>query len=412
MRVLMLSWEYTPHIVGGLGKHVAELVPALVDAGAEVHLVTPAYGGGETEESLGGQSRVYRVPPPGPSEDMSRMGMPTNFFMNAWRTNINLESKGRELFEKYNYSFDLIHAHDWLIAFSAVALKNGCKVPLLSTIHATEMGRNRGVLHDDMQRDIHSTEWWLTFESWRVITTSQFMLAQIKQQFDLPTDKVDIIANGIDTARFDALNGVDLGDFRARWAQADEPIVFFIGRLVPEKGAQMIVEAAPQILSQIPNARFIIAGTGGYRGELERRAIELGVEERITFAGFVSDEDRDKLYKVCNAAVFPSLYEPFGIVALEAMAAGAPVIVSDTGGLSEVVKLHENGLKVHAGDPGSLAWGIVHTLAHPDWSRQRAANARREVGENYNWPHIAKQTIDVYNRVSKEAIAIGWGRRG
>ncbi len=292
-----------------------------------------------------------------------------------------------------------------------MALKNGCKMPLLATIHATEMGRNRGVLHDDMQRDIHSTEWWLTFEAWRVITTSQFMLAQIREQFDLPSDKVDIIANGIDTARFDALDGVDLTDFRAKWAAPDEPIVFFVGRLVPEKGAQIIVEAAPQVLSQIPNARFVIAGTGGYRAELERRAWELGVHEHINFAGFISDDDRDKLYKVCNAAVFPSFYEPFGIVALEAMAAGAPVIVSDTGGLSEVVELHETGLKVYPSDPGSLAWGIVHTLAHPDWSRQRAANARREVRENYNWPHIAKQTIDVYNRVSKEAAKIGWGKR-
>ncbi len=411
MRVLMLSWEYTPHIVGGLGKHVAEVVPALVAAGAEVHLVTPAYGGGEAEESLGGASRVYRVPPPGPSEDMSRMGMPTNFFMNAWRTNINLESKGRELLERYQYDFDLIHAHDWLVAFSGVALKSGYKMPLLSTIHATEMGRNRGVLHDDMQRDIHTTEWWLTFESWRVITTSQFMLSQIRAQFDLPPDKIDIVANGIYTARFDALDGVDLSDFRARWAGADEPIVFFIGRLVPEKGVQIIVEAAPQVLRQIPNARFIIAGTGGYRSELERRAGELGVQERINFAGFVSDEDRDKLYKVCNAAVFPSLYEPFGIVALEAMAAGAPVIVSDTGGLSEVVKLHETGLKVWPGSPDSLAWGIVHTLQHLDWSAQRAANARREVRELYNWPHIAAQTIDVYNRVTAEAVKIGWGKR-
>lgn len=412
MRVLMLSWEYTPHIVGGLGKHVAEVVPALVQAGAEVHLVTPAYGGGEAEESLGGASRIYRVPPPGPSEDMSRMGMPTNFFMNAWRTNINLEGKGREVLERFNYQFDLIHAHDWLVAFSGVALKSGCRMPLLATIHATEMGRNRGVLHEQMQRDIHTTEWWLTFEAWRVVTTSQFMLQQIQQQFDLPADKIDIIANGIDTARFDALDGVDLSDFRTKWAQPDEPIVFFVGRLVPEKGAQMLVEAAPAVLSQVPNARFVIAGTGGYRSDIERRVWELGVQDHVTFAGFVSDDDRDKLYKVCNAAVFPSLYEPFGIVALEAMAAGAPVIVTETGGLAEVVKLHETGLKVYPGDAGSLAWGITHTLQHPDWAAQRATNARREVRELYNWPHIAQQTIDVYNRVSAEAVAIGWGKRG
>lgn len=413
MRVLMLSWEFTPHVVGGLGKHVVELVPPLIEAGAEVHLVTPLgdEGGAAEEEALpggNGQSRVYRVYRPGPTSDMTRMGLPSNFFMNCWRTNINLENRASEVMKQLD--FDLIHAHDWLVSFSAIALKNTAHRPLLSTIHATELGRNRGKLHEPMQHDIHNAEWWLAYESWRVITTTQYMAQEIATNFQLPADKIDIIPNGIDPSRFEALDGVDLSDFRATLAAPDEPIIFFVGRLVPEKGSQVLVETAPLVLQSVPNARFVIAGTGGYRAEAERRAAELGVADRVRFLGFISDEDRDKLYKVGNVAVFPSLYEPFGIVALEAMAAATPVVVSDTGGLSEVVQLHETGLKVHPNDPASLAWGITHTLAHPDWSRQRVANARTAVYDQYLWPRIAEQTVAVYEKVAADARAQGWGR--
>jgi len=411
MRVLMLSWEYTPHVVGGLGKHVVELVPPLIAEGVEVHLVTPRYGEGEAEEAIpggNGQSRVYRVDAPGPTEDMSRMGLPDNFFMNCWRTNINLENRGNELFKQGG--FDLIHAHDWLVSFSAVALKNTNHSPLISTIHATELGRNRGQLHEAMQHDIHNAEWWLTYESWRVITTTRFMAQEIVSNFQLPANKLDIIANGIDPTRFEQLAGRDLTAFRATLAAPNEPIIFFVGRLVPEKGAQVLIEAAPLILQEVPNARFVIAGTGGYRKAIEQRAQELGVAERVNFLGFISDEDRDKLYKVGSVAVFPSLYEPFGIVALEAMAANTPVVVSDTGGLSEVVQLHETGIKVYPDDPASLAWGITHTLQHPDWSSQRVDNARAVVYRDFLWPHIAEQTTAVYARTASEAQAQGWGR--
>ena len=129
------------------------------------------------------------------------------------------------------------------------------------------------------------------------------------------------------------------------------------------------------------------------------------------FPGRISDDDRDRLYKVADCAVFPSLYEPFGIVALEAMAAGCPVVASDTGGLSEVINLHENGLKVYPNDPDSLAWGILQTLVHPDWARGRAANARRDVDTLYNWDRIAKMTKAVYERVVGEARAGDWAYR-
>src|SRR5512140_473790 len=261
MRILMLSWEYPPHVIGGLGSHVAELVPALARAGVEVHLVTPRWKGGAlksviarnevTKQSLKRGTEiataqkvrlamtgatVYRVPVP--------KNLTNDFFVDAQTTNALLEKQCAALWKKVG-GFDLIHAHDWLVAFAAANLKRTHKTPLLSTIHATERGRGRGSLGGDTAQAINNTEWWLTYESWRVITTSAFMANEVKNYFQTPSDKVDIVPNGIDAARFDMLNGTRLKTFRAKWAKKDERIVFFVGRLVHEKGAQLIVEATP-----------------------------------------------------------------------------------------------------------------------------------------------------------------------
>src|SRR5207249_1386715 len=147
-----------------------------------------------------------------------------------------------------------------------------------------------------------------------------------------------------------------------------EPIVYYVGRMVPEKGLSVLIDAVPLVLQQWPSVKFVLAGGGGYANDLRAKASALGVADNIIFAGRVSDEVRDALFKVADCAVFPSLYEPFGIVALEAMAAGTPVVVSEVGGLPEVVDLHVTGITVHPNDPVSLAWGILHTPKNPERS--------------------------------------------
>lgn len=406
MKVLMLSWEYPPHIVGGLGKHVVELVPELVSAGVEVHLVVPRLSDGALKEPLPradgspatNGSMVYRI------EVGSHYG---DFFTNTWHNNVNFEAFCSHLIHQEG-GFDLIHNHDWLSAFATIGAKANFHIPMLTTIHATEMGRNHGHLYNEMQRQIHQTEWWLTFEAWRVIACSKYMAWEIENYFGVPISKVDIIPNGVDPRRFDALNGLDLSEFRLDFARPDEPIVYYVGRIVPEKGLTFLVDAVPLVLSQWPGVKFVIAGSGGHVNDLRAKAYALGVADNIIFPGRVSDDVRDGLFKVADCAVFPSLYEPFGIVALEAMAAGTPVVVSDTGGLSEVVDLHKTGIKVHPYDAGSLAWGILHTLQHPEWSRERAASANAIVRDLYNWPRIVRMTIDVYERVASEARQGKW----
>lgn len=399
MKALMLSWEYPPHVVGGLGKHVAELAPALSTEGVDVHVVTPRWAGGAEEEQVEGV-HVYRVEPPPHSEL-------TDFVTDAQRTNWRLQDKVREIAQATG-GFDVIHAHDWLVAFAASSLKHELRTPLLSTIHATEWGRNHGYIGSETSRAIHSTEWWLVYESWRVIACSQYMADEIGRIFRAPTDKIDVIPNGIDTRRFDALEGTDFADFRQHYAAPDERIVFHVGRIVHEKGMGVLVEAAPRVLAGFPQAKFVIAGTGGYLEHARRRAAELGVGDKMYFTGFVPDADRDRLFKVADVAVFPSLYEPFGIVALEAMAAGAPVVVSDVGGLGEVVEHNETGLKVYPNNPDSLAWGILETLKHPDWAAARAANAYQRVRSDYNWRNIADRTAAVYERIAAERKETNW----
>jgi len=403
MRVLMFSWEYPPHVVGGLGAHVAALVPALARAGIEVHLVTPRWNGGDAHQVIVGDKTrtrrkhvgnaiVYRVEPP-----VAKLG---NFLADVLQTNLGFLEQGHALVNKYG-GFDLIHAHDWLVASAAMSLGRLHKTELLATIHATQRGRARGHLSGETACAIDRIEGWLAYEARRVICASRFMANEVVSYFEVSADKVDVVPNGVDAAPFDALEHADLSEFRAQWARPEERIVFFVGRLVHEKGVHLLVEAVPRIVAEIPQTRVIIAGAGEMSDCLKRRAWELGVADKVLIAGFVSDSDRDRLFKVADVAVFPSLYEPFGIVALEAMAARCPVVASSMGGLSEVVQHDVNGATVYPDNVESLAWGLLHTLRYPDRAQARAAVAYRMVKEEYGWDRVAARTIEVYDRIVK-----------
>ncbi|MCG2767389.1 MAG: glycosyltransferase family 4 protein [Chloroflexota bacterium] len=399
MRVLMLSWEYPPYVIGGLGKHVAELVPALAQQDVEVHLVTPRWTGGDSTEKHD-NLHIHRVDPPPPADGQ-------DFHTLAWQANRNMEEESTRLLAQEG-PFHLIHAHDWLTAFSASALKHSFRLPLVVTIHATERGRGRGHLSTDTQWAINNVEWSLAYEAWRIIACSKFMTQEIVDYFNAPEDKIDIIPNGVDTSRFDRWDGVDLTSFRSMYALPDEKIVFYVGRIVQEKGLHILIETVPRILRSFPKAKFVIAGTGPLLSDLRRRTWELGLFSKVLFTGFIPDEDRDRLFKVADCAIFPSMYEPFGIVALEAMAAKVPVVVSEVGGLKEVVQHAETGITVYPDNTESLAWGILHTLEHPDWAQARVKSAYREVVNLYNWDRIAKLTRKVYERVVEERARASW----
>ena len=400
----MLSAEYPPNMVGGLGKHVESLSYALAALGIEVVLVTPrgARGGAPEEVPVQGLT-VYRVEiSPGRTESL---------LSDTQAMNDELVQAAAEIIERTG-PVNLIHAHDWLVASVGIKLKHLWRKPLLVTIHATERGRYQGELPSELSRAINDIEAELISEAWRVIVTSYFMAHELVAYFGVSNDKIDVVPNAVSTAPYDGLRREELVDFRRQFAADDESIVFYVGRVVYEKGLQVLVAAAPQILTYTPKAKFVIAGRGPMADELRLQAERLGIGPRFYFTGFIADDDRDKLFVVSDVAVFPSIYEPFGIVALEAMAARVPVVTSAVGGLTEVVENHVTGILAVPNNPDSLAWAVVHTLSRPDWAAARVENAYRRVCEQFNWERVAEQKKGIYDRIAEECKTNDWCRGG
>lgn len=393
MKVLMLSWEYPPASVGGLARHVEELAASLNDVG-EVHVLTRSISGVPRPED---QVQVHRAEPYSLNS--------IDFLGWVFQLNIALVERGIQVFQDYG-PFDIIHAHDWLVAFAARALKYAYHVPLVATIHATEAGRNQG-LHNDVQRYISSVEWWLAYEAWRVIVCSQHMYHEVRRLFQVPDDKLEVVPNGVSPEKFQVQPDYHL---RLQYASPWEKIIFFVGRLVPEKGVQVLLHAMPAILRGCPEAKLIVAGQGPMEGELKYMAQNLGLGPKVYFTGYLDDQQRNDLYAVADVAVFPSLYEPFGIVALEAMAAGTPVVVADTGGLGEVVTHGENGLKAFPGSASSLAENVVRVLQEPGLAASLRREAAGLIASRFNWQEIARRTYVIYQQVAGEALQVDWGQ--
>ena len=349
MKILMLTWEYPPRIVGGIARVVHDLSKRLIKDGHEVTVVTYKDGDVPYYENDKGVE-VYRVD--------NYMIHPNNFIDWIMQLNFNLVSKATEVINK-NGKFDVIHAHDWLVANAAKTLKNSFNIPVVSTIHATEAGRNSGI-HDDTQRYINDTEWLLTYESTEVIVNSNYMKGHVQGLFGLPYDKINVVPNGINLNNF---TGIDRDyDFRRQYAMDNEKIILYMGRLVYEKGVQHLISAMPKILENYHDSKLIIAGKGGMLDELKAQVYNLGLSNKVYFTGYLNAKQVQKMYKCADVAVFPSTYEPFGIVALEAMLAGVPTVVSDIGGLNEIVEHRVDGMKSYAGNPNSIADSVLSLL--------------------------------------------------
>ena len=402
MRVIMLSWEYPPKIVGGISPHVYGLAHALVAQGVEVHVVTCEHPGAAAEAVEDGIT-LYRVTPSGPGNDFIHWVQLLNDAM--------LERAGAlvaELLNKGDGQALLLHAHDWLTHYASAALKHKYHLPLVATIHATEYGRNNGI-HGPTQEYINSVETQLQNEAWRVIVCTEFMKRECEIAFATPWNKMDVVPNGVEAAKFalPEFTPNEKAEFRARYAAPDEKIIFFVGRMVREKGVQVLIEALPKVRWDYHDAKLLICG-GGQREHLVNLAATLGMERHVYFAGFVPDDDLMKIYSIIDIACFPSLYEPFGIVALEAMAAKVPVVVSDAGGLPEVVENNVTGITTYAGSPNSLADGLLRLLHEPDTAERLVDAAYTRVLTTFNWDTIASQTITVYDRIWTEYLMSDW----
>ena len=392
MKILMLTWEYPPRIVGGIARVVHDLSHKLVKDGNEVAVVT--YKEGDCPEFENDKGvKVYRVE--------NYMIHPNNFTDWIMQMNFTLTAKATQLINEQG-PFDCIHAHDWLVTYSAKTLKDAFKIPIVSTIHATESGRNSGI-HDDVQRYINDTEWLLTYESSQVIVNSNFMKNDIQRIFGLPYDKINVIPNGVNLNKFSGV--VRDYDFRRQYAMDNEKIILYVGRLVYEKGVQHLIGAMPKILANYHDAKLVICGRGGMLDELRQEAHNLGIDNKVYFAGYCDTKKVQKMYKCADVAVFPSTYEPFGIVALEGMLSGTPTVVSDVGGLNEIVDHGVNGMKSYAGNSNSIADSVLSLLFDAKLCDTVSKNAIKKVKEQYNWNKIAQDTHYVYEQAISQSEA-------
>ncbi|WML45314.1 glycosyltransferase family 4 protein [Neobacillus sp. PS3-40] len=388
LTILILSWEYPPNVVGGLSRHVSGLAIHLARIGFNVHVITAGNGDLPQYEKIYNVN-VHRVKPLNEQD--------SHFFSWIGGLNLAMVQKATEL------KFDLIHVHDWLVGVAGIVLKETFVCPLLTTIHATEHGRNNGI-HNEIQRFIHQKEQQLMGESDQIIVCSKYMKSELISVFKVREEKIVIIPNGIEEKKAIIKSEKVFSDWE------DKKIIFSIGRIVEEKGFKTIINTASLVKEKGLNIFFVIAGKGPmlerYRNEVNRRKLS----DHLAFIGYISDEEKNSYILQSDITVFPSLYEPFGIVALESMILGKPTIVSNVGGLKSIIGHMDSGLLMAPGDAKSLLEQIIFLLDNPEKAKDIGFQGKKVVRALYGWKRVAsetKRTIEdmlINNRINNQEI--------
>jgi glycogen(starch) synthase len=389
VKVLMVSWEYPPVVIGGLGRHVHHLATALAEAGHEVVVLSRRQSGTDpsthpsTDEIVEGVRVVAAAQDPHEFDFGSDMMAWTLAMGHAMvRSGLTLRTKRGQPWQP-----DVVHAHDWLVAHPAIALAEYFDVPFVSTIHATEAGRHSGWVSGAISRQVHAVESWLVHESDSLITCSASMADEITDLFGPGLSETRVIRNGIDVARW---------PFADRRPKTGPAHLLYLGRLEYEKGVHDLIAALPRIRRTHPGTTLTVAGTGTQQQWLTEQARKHKVLKAITFAGHLNHEQLVALLHTVDAAVLPSHYEPFGIVALEAAATGTPLVTSNAGGLGEAVIDGVTGMSFPPGDISRLATAVRAVLDDPDGAQQMAIAARDRLTSDFDWDSVADETAQVY----------------
>jgi glycogen synthase len=393
MRVLLVSWEYPPVIEGGLGRHVRKLAEHLAQDGVEVHVLTRGGRQLPVEEERHGVV-VHRVAEPQFPKDVKA------FVRWVDAMNRDMRELGDGLCERYEFA--LVHSHDWLVAGAAEPLARGLGVPWLTTVHATEYGRHQGWVQNHPQSHIHAVERAMVRRADRVITCSRYMQSHVSTVFGVSPRRISVIPNGIDPRDLEPVAD-DLPALRACFARPDERLVLLVGRLVYEKGFHLALDALAPVVKRLRNVRFVVAGTGTAEAELKRQARRLGLTRYGSFLGWIGDDMLHSLYRVAEIVIVPSIYEPFGLVALEAMASGCVCVVADTGGLREVIPAGGSvGLRFPSRDSEALGEALERVLTDDDARTRLVAEAREHVLK-FDWAEVSRRTTAVYESLTSDA---------
>ena len=388
VRVLMLSWEFPPRSTGGIAAHVSGLGTALARAGHDVVVLTVADRPAELVAKPPDQVRVRRalvdLPWLPPSEAVTRVASANHAI-----TKLGSRFEG----DLEGWRPDIVHGHDWQLGWASDSLAHRYDVPFVLTMHGTERVRHGGQLPLGHPTDINSIEWWLAFQADRMISPTRFIVEQLITGFELAEEHVVHIPNGIDPEQWRSANTPSTPTGLRR------PLVVSWGRVQYEKGFQVLTRAMHELRGRVPDVSCAIAGRGSYLPELQTQVDVEGVSDIVELPGFLNDADLRQLVHRAGCVVIPSLYEPFGIVALEALAAGAPLIVARTGGLAELITGTNAGVTFEPGNPDDLADAIEQVLTNHELATILVANARALVQRKYAWAAIARTTSDLYDEI-------------
>ncbi|MCH9836802.1 glycosyltransferase family 4 protein [bacterium] len=390
MRVLMLSWDFPPRETGGTGAHVYGLSRALADAGHDVVVLTIADRAADAAGERSDRVRVERAAvdlPHIPAERYLALTASADHSLVQLALDADSPLAG--------WQPDVVHGHDWKVGWAADTLARHHGVPFVLTMHGTERVRHGGNLPIGEPTDVNSIEWWLAFRADRLIASTRFMVDQLVTGFELAPDQVICIPNGIDPQLWD---GHDRGD--------REPLIVSWGRVQYEKGFQVLARAMTTLRAQVSNVSCVIAGRGSYLPELQTQIDVEGVSDLIALPGFLGDNELRSLVHRAGCVVIPSLYEPFGVVALEALAAGAPLIVARTGGLAELIVDTDAGLTFEPGNPDDLARIVKMVLGDSALAQRLTSNARHLIQSMYAWDAVASSIVEVYaEAISSRRVA-------
>lgn len=382
----MLSWESLHSIaVGGVGVHVTELAAALERKGHEVHVFT-RMGHGQPHYMQIDGVHYHRCPfdlHPNFVDEVNNMSR--SFVHHVFQT------------EDYIGAFDVIHSHDWLTANAMIWIKQGRARKSILTIHSTEYGRCGNHFWNGQSDRIRYQERAATYWADQVIAVSNHLRGEIMWMYEVPHWKISTVYNGVNVKNYNG--GIEPAEVKSRFHIAPmDPMVLFSGRMVYQKGPDLLVEAIPSILKFYSHAKFVFAGDGEMLNHVQHRTGELGVGHATRFLGFQGNGALTNLYKACDVVCVPSRNEPFGIVLLEAWSAGKPVVATNNGGPAEFVWHEVNGLKIYP-NPDSVAWGLGTLFTNFEWARWMGRNGRIAVETAFSWNNIADQVADIYGNV-------------
>lgn len=389
MRIAILAWESLHSVVvGGVAVHVTELAAGLQRRSHEVHVFVRVAPGQSTYQLIDGV-HYHRCPidlHPDFVTEMNNMGNSFVYFLRA-----------TEAFQGAH--FDIVHGHDWLCAKGLVQLKNDYGRPTVLTLHSTEYGRCGNHRFNGQSDRVRAVEGEGAYRADRLITVSGALADEVKAQYHVPDSKLRCVYNGINCAHFDGQ--IDPAVCRRTYGIGPlDPMVLFVGRMSVQKGPDLLLEAVPGILHARGDAKVVFVGDGYMRADLERRAHQLGVAHAVRFLGSMGpNSDIINLYKSADVVCVPSRNEPFGIVVLEAWAAGKPVVATRNGGPGEFITHNHEGFLVYD-NPGSIGWGIREIFQNFQHARWMGERGRVKAAFGFNWDIVAAQTEGIYRELA------------